>query len=197
MTVGNGSTCTGVYSGAIPSNGVVYVSNGSCSTAYTPFNDHLPEHLRVRERLRERQLLRPADDRRRERHHRQRQTSPTHGGGLLGLIANNFVRVYHPCSSGTNGSRLADQPRRSTPRSSRSTTRSSSTTTTAATQLGTLTVNGAIAQKFRGPVGTFGGGGGTGYSKNYVYDDRLRYLEPPSFIEPIQSAWVIGRETIG
>ena len=45
-------------------------------------------------------------------------------------------------------------------------------------QLGTLNVNGAIAQKFRGPVGTYGSGG-TGYLKNYIYDDRLRYIEPP------------------
>ena len=38
--------------------------------------------------------------------------------------------------------------------------------------------------------------GGTGYSKNYNYDDRLRYVEPPDFMEPVQSAWIIGRETI-
>ena len=62
-------------------------------------------------------------------------------------------------------------------------------------QLGNLTVEGAIAQKFRGPVGTFGGNGSTGYLKNYNYDDRLRYVEPPDFLEPIQSAWIIGRET--
>ena len=42
-----------------------------------------------------------------------------------------------------------------------------------------------------------GTSGGSGYIKNYNYDDRLRYLEPPSFIEPQQSDWVIGRETIG
>ena len=47
--------------------------------------------------------------------------------------------------------------------------------------LGTLTVNGAIAQKYRGAVGTTGG---NGYVKNYNYDDRLKYIEPPSFIEP-------------
>ena len=48
----------------------------------------------------------------------------------------------------------AEHPR-SRPRSSRSRTRSSSTTTTAARGSGTLTVDGAIAQRFRGPVGTF------------------------------------------
>ena len=38
--------------------------------------------------------------------------------------------------------------------------------------LGTLNVKGAIAQKYRGAVGT---SGGTGYLKNYEYDERLHY----------------------
>ena len=46
-------------------------------------------------------------------------------------------------------------------------------------------------------IAPHGTSGGSGYIKNYNYDDRLRYLEPPSFIEPQQSDWVIGRETIG
>ncbi len=29
---------------------------------------------------------------------------------MLGLIANNFVRVYHPCSNGTNGSGSLSNP---------------------------------------------------------------------------------------
>ena len=56
--------------------------------------------------------------------------------------------------------------------------------------IGTLTVTGAIAQKFRGPVGT---SGGTGYIKDYAYDDRLRYREPPHFIDPVQAAWRMSR----
>ena len=60
--------------------------------------------------------------------------------------------------------------------------------------LGTLTVNGAISQKFRGAVGTTGG---TGYIKDYNYDDRLRYQEPPHFFDPVQSAWHVQRETLG
>jgi hypothetical protein len=55
-------------------------------------------------------------------------------------------------------------------------------------QLGTLTVNGAIAQKFRGPVGQFGSSP-SGYIKNYNYDDRLLYRSPPYFLDPVQSAW--------
>jgi len=43
-------------------------------------------------------------------------------------------------------------------------------------QLGTITINGVIAQKWRGPVGT---SGGTGYLKSYGYDTRLQYASPP------------------
>ena len=129
------------------------------------------------------------------------------GTGMLGLIANNFVRVFHAfpseakdpnqafnyvCNGNAGEERLPD------------------INIDAAilainhsfivdhydcgAQMGNLNVEGAIAQKFRGPVGT---SGGTGYIKNYVYDDRLRYLEPPSFIEPTGTSWVIGRQTEG
>ncbi|NCT90866.1 hypothetical protein GXB85_07885 [Cellulomonas sp. APG4] len=51
---------------------------------------------------------------------------------------------------------------------------------------GTLTINGAIAQKFRGTVATSGSGGGisTGYAKDYNYDKRLRDTAPPKFLSP-------------
>jgi hypothetical protein len=59
--------------------------------------------------------------------------------------------------------------------------------------LGTLSVTGAIAQRFRGPVGTNSGGSVvTGYAKNYVYDQRLRYLSPPKFLDPVASAWGVA-----
>jgi hypothetical protein len=55
-------------------------------------------------------------------------------------------------------------------------------------------VTGAIAQKYRGIVGTFGSSQ-TGYIKNYAYDDRLKYREPPHFLDPVQTAWRVVRET--
>ena len=59
--------------------------------------------------------------------------------------------------------------------------------------LGTLSVTGAIAQRFRGPVGTNSGGTVvTGYAKNYVYDQRLKYLSPPKFLDPVASAWGVA-----
>ena len=56
-----------------------------------------------------------------------------------------------------------------------------------------INLNGVIAQKFRGPVGTFSSGSGTlqtGYNKHYSYDSRLKYLSPPFFLNPTQSAWI-------
>jgi type II secretory pathway pseudopilin PulG len=59
--------------------------------------------------------------------------------------------------------------------------------------LGTLNVTGAIAQRFRGPVGTNSSGTViTGYGKNYVYDQRLKYLSPPKFLDPVASAWGVA-----
>jgi hypothetical protein len=59
--------------------------------------------------------------------------------------------------------------------------------------MGKLTVWGAIAQNFRGTVGT--SGGNTGYLKNYNYDSRLATNQPPNFINPTSAAWGITRET--
>lgn len=49
---------------------------------------------------------------------------------------------------------------------------------------GTLTILGGLIQKVRGPVGTFNPYSGqmvTGYSKNYVYDEKLINLPPMNF----------------
>jgi hypothetical protein len=119
-------------------------------------------------------------------------------GLLLGLIANNFVRVYHPvytdddCNTNDAGS-------------------ISNITVQAAIlalkhsfivdnwncgpALGDLNVEGAIAQRFRGAVGTGSGLSiSTGYRKNYVYNDRLRYREPPFFLDPVQASWRVARQ---
>jgi hypothetical protein len=120
------------------------------------------------------------------------------GDGVLGLIANNFIRVAHrvdrtsSCVNvnsttypnigniqidaailSVNGSFIVDN-------------------WSCGTKEGTITVNGAIAQRFRGPVGT-GGGSGTGYLKDYKYDDRLKYRSPPFFLEPVSAAWNLVR----
>jgi Tfp pilus assembly protein PilX len=60
---------------------------------------------------------------------------------------------------------------------------------------GTLNINGSMAQKYRGAVGTFTSNGGqaqiaSGYDKNYVYDSRLRFQQPPYFTSPTLPNWV-------
>ncbi|MGG7306637.1 hypothetical protein ACQXVK_05520 [Curtobacterium sp. AB451] len=53
-------------------------------------------------------------------------------------------------------------------------------------KLGVLKVIGSIAQNWRGPVATTGG---TGFSKNYVYDQRLLTTAPPKFLQPVSTSY--------
>jgi hypothetical protein len=56
--------------------------------------------------------------------------------------------------------------------------------------LGTLHVTGVLGQRYRGPVGTsISGVIQTGFSKDYNYDQRLKYLSPPYFLDPVASQW--------
>ena len=57
-----------------------------------------------------------------------------------------------------------------------------------------LNVFGAIAQRYRGPVGTGGASAlATGYPKNYNYDDRLKFRSPPYFLDPVAANWKVLR----
>lgn len=122
------------------------------------------------------------------------------GTDMLGLAANNFVEVYHPVnSSGTDlsSSFSSCQSPTSGPRCVTMDAAMISVNHSVRVQnydqgsgLGTLTINGAFAQRFRGIVGTFSGSSlRTGYAKQYVYDQRLKYLSPPKFIDPVAAAW--------
>jgi hypothetical protein len=122
------------------------------------------------------------------------------GDAMMGLIANNFVRVYHPVAATPCTGSTANATGTETSVQIDAAILSLNHSFTVdnyqcGARLGTLTVNGAIAQKFRGPVGTFGGSGGTGYTKNYAYDDRLLYRAPPYFLDPVQSSWRTVRYT--
>jgi hypothetical protein len=114
---------------------------------------------------------------------------------VLGLIAQRFVRVKHPVSSDCDDNLSG--------------TRDNVTIEAAilalnnsfvldnwqcGAKLGTLTVKGAIAQRHRGAVGTFSGSTKvSGYTKDYNYDDRLRYRNPPYFLDPISASWRVVR----
>jgi hypothetical protein len=112
---------------------------------------------------------------------------------VMGLVANNFVRVYHPCSNGTNQAGYSRDVRID---AAILTLQHSFIVDNfrCGAALGTLNVTGAIAQKYRGPVGTGSGATmTTGYIKNYWYDDRLKYRSPPFFLQPTSSSWNVIR----
>jgi hypothetical protein len=125
---------------------------------------------------------------------------------VLGLIANNFVRVGHPVKNRTfdskgnitgctNQTSAYDDGNVQIQAAILSIDHSFIVDNyNCGNELGTLSVTGAIAQRYRGPVGTSGGGGGTGFLKDYNYDDRLKYRSPPHFLNPVDSAWQIVRE---
>lgn len=112
--------------------------------------------------------------------------SPT-GPATLGLVADQYVRVMH--CNGTN--------------TSPNVTIDGAILTLAhsffvdnydcGSPQGTLTVHGAIAQYFRGIVGTVGS---TGYLKNYNYDDRLSLILPPYLFDLQNTEWDVFRETL-
>ncbi len=215
MTVGNEGTCTGLYSGAIPANGVIYVFNGTCKEApYSPFTATYPEtsgcgNAYIKGNYSGQLTVATAND----VIINGDLTRASGSDGMLGLIATNFVRVYHPfCKK--NVTSCTTEMGQTGPEACGSGRNSSDSLTDpeidaailamehsfivdhydCGNPLGTLNVEGALAQKYRGPVAL---GSSSGYVKNYVYDDRLHYREPPFFIDPKPSNWVIGRETIG
>jgi hypothetical protein len=190
----------------LPSNGVIYV-DGTCSNVYDIVQDYndpacngdvyvkgsYSKSLTIAAK---RDVIAIGDITR-------------NGNYVLGLIADGFVRVYHPvtpyprstqgsCSNNTGtGGAAANVWNVAGPTNVRLDAAVMSVQHSfivdnyyCGAQLGTLTVNGAIAQSLRGPVGTTGG---TGYYKNYNYDDRFRVVNPPYFLDPVNSAWHLVR----
>ncbi len=174
-----------------PSNGLIYVQNGACGQSYRPYDPYnspagcadvyvkgtYPVSLTIAS---QKDIIINGD--------------VTKGADtLLGLIANDFVRIYHPirnvsgndCDNAAgaigsvqvdaaimalNHSFMVDHYYCGGPQ-------------------GTLQVNGTIIQKYRGPVGQGGSTIQDGYIKAYAYDDRLRVRQPPQFLDPVQSSW--------
>jgi Tfp pilus assembly protein PilX len=123
------------------------------------------------------------------------------GNAMMGLIPNGFARVYHPMTGSTSGTcgaggtNATTGPFGSAPSSTGLTIDAAILTIghsfivdnyKCGAARGPLKVTGAIGQQFRGPVGTTGG---TGYIKDYNYDDRFRVANPPYFLDPVQSSW--------
>lgn len=109
---------------------------------------------------------------------------------LLGLISNNWIRVYHPVNYDSNGDCTTNAS--NSPTNIRIEAAILSVNHSFAVdnywcgaKLGNLTVVGAIAQKYRGIVGS----GDSGYYKDYNYNEELRFRSPPRFLDPVQSTW--------
>jgi hypothetical protein len=167
-----------------PANGVVYVASDNCTTTYDPANPYgAPAtcgDLTIKGTYTQSMTFGAEKD--------VIINGPIAKSGdkLLGLVANNFVRIYHTCGS-TSLANLNVEAAILTVKDS------FLVDNWKCDQLGQLTINGAIAQNHRGVVGTGSGGGYTGYQKNYNYDDRYRYRTPPKFLDPVQSAWNVVR----
>ena len=56
---------------------------------------------------------------------------------------------------------------------------------------GVLTIRGSLAQKYRGSVRLTNSGGPNGYSKNYTYDARFRYIAPPKYLSPVAATYSV------
>jgi hypothetical protein len=118
------------------------------------------------------------------------------GTATLGLIAGRYVRIYHPltstnCGSASNAAGSLKEPWIYA--AILSTNHSFAVDNyECGANLGNLNVYGAIAQRFRGIVGIVGG---SGYIKDYKYDERLAVDEPPYFLNPINAGWEVSRET--
>jgi hypothetical protein len=116
---------------------------------------------------------------------------PTSSAAVLGLIAKEYVRVYHPCQSGNNQTGSLENPWLYA--AILSTAHSFLVDNfDCGNKLGELNIWGAVAQDYRGIVGQIGS---TGYIKNYKYDNRLATDEPPYFLAPLKAGWKIARET--
>jgi Tfp pilus assembly protein PilX len=124
----------------------------------------------------------------------------TTGGDILGLSAVNYIKYPDPAStdpiSGTTLSAVANLTIDAAMVSTEHTiylpdwTTDGETGSCTASNLGNLNIVGSLAQVFRGPVGTFCGNTiASGYAKNYTYDSRLQYLQPPYFNSATLPDW--------
>lgn len=196
MTVtNNNSTTPGV---ALPSNGVIYVQNSACTYGFKPQDTENVDpgcgQVRVQGSYSKDLTISAEDD----VIVNDNLTRASGSNAVLGLIANNFVRVAHPVNPRqSDGTCTNAGPLRSVQIDAAILSLKHSFTVDnydCGAPLGTLTVNGVIAQNHRGIVGVGGSSISHGYIKSYNYDDRLKYRSPPYFLDPVQAAWRVLRE---
>ncbi len=205
---------------AFPPNGVIYVAGG-CSVPYSPFGpvpsyteDSGCGNVYIHGNYTSSLTVASEND----IVINGNITTPTNGEGtpttnaLLGLIANNFVRIYHPVVGGPRGPHFyydcngaADSPsdlKEPTIYAAILAVKHAVIVDNfdcGAPSLGHLNIYGAVAGLFsNGMTGVFGGGGTiiAGYPYDANYDDRLQIEEPPHFLNPVQAAWYVQRESL-
>jgi hypothetical protein len=200
---------------------IIYVKNGSgCDPTYSPFNPQYPAsgpcgtvyvsgtYTRSLTIGAQTDIIVNGDI----------DKGTTAPAPVLGLVANNFVRVMHGIGGRPAGADQGDcgtnTPLDGNPSGEPDQTLTDLEIDAAIlaikhsfivdnydcgthSQVGDLTINGAIAQYFRGTVGTGGSNGAdTGYLKNYNYDDRFKVALPPYLFDIASSSWHISRETL-
>lgn len=120
-------------------------------------------------------------------------TAPLTGTATLGLVADEYVRVAHP-QSGSGSNCTASNPPVTIDGAILTLQGSFMVDNyTCGGAFGTLTVHGAIAQEYRGAVGT---SAPSGYLKNYNYDSRLSEILPPYLFDLQNTGWTVLRETL-
>ena len=209
---------------AFPPNGVIYVSGG-CGTPYSPFGpvpsytgDTTCGNVYVHGEYKKSLTIAAQND----VVINESITTPVSGGkpttnALLGLIANNFVRVYHPLT-GAREKKYGEGNKGPCLKSENDTTVAPKDLEKpeiyaailalkhsfivdnfdcGTPTLGQIKVYGAIAGLFtNGMTGVFGAKLESGYGYNLIYDNRLQVAEPPHFLNPIEAAWYVQRETL-
>jgi Tfp pilus assembly protein PilX len=236
MTVTNANISGGTETIPIPAGQVIYVSSTSCGVTYTPYispdtpsagcgdvmlSGNYTQSVTI---AADNDIIIDGNI-----------TTDTSKSALLGLIANDYVRLYHPldqaraagyrecfssdgcyaCPHGANsctcpaGASGCSCPTGYTDNNDPMPANVTIDAAILAVQKsfevdnydcgspqGTITINGALAQLFRGTVGQHSGSTLThGYTKNYWYDDRLLAEEPPYFLNPVNASWEVSRET--
>jgi hypothetical protein len=197
---------------AFPSNGVVYVSNSAegCAVKYTPFGSDYEKdtgcgNVYIKGAYTESLTVASAND----VIVNGNLTTTAEGSGkptgeaTLGLIATNFVRIYHPVSKPCGENLNAAEDPRGWGVTENIVVDAAILSAKhdwgvdnfeCGKSLGALNVWGSIAQFWRGRTRCCTGG--AGYSKNYNYDERLSTKQPPSFLAPTSTGgWTVTRET--
>jgi len=200
-----------------PPGGVIYVSGG-CPTPYSPYGpipaynaDTACGNLYLSGEYKESLTIASQND----IIINGNITTPVNAEGvptttaLLGLIANNFIRLYHPLTAERPNAFYSCGAAKNSPKDLNEPTIYAAMLAIKHSVIidnfdcgepnkGHFNVYGAVAALFsNGDTGVESAGTlVAGYSYHALYDDRFEAAEPPHFLNPIQAAWYVQRQTL-